>query len=557
MDFSVLIFAIAMKAKHQLLPFTLSLTLGLLTGQLHANPPNILLLVAEDLSARVGSYGDAVAHTPNLDKLASQSTRYTQAFTTAGVCAPSRAALITGQHQISFAAQHMRSSTGPLGEYYAQPASQVRAFPEILRQHGYYTFTDNKLDYQFSGIRAGSGPFTIWNQDGAKDTEWRNRASGQPFFGLINFMETHESGVMRQSGKPHSETHFATQKWRAPITKRIKHRTPADTVAVPPYMPDNEKTRTDIARHYDNIRIMDERVGKILAALAGDGLDKNTIVVWTTDHGDGLPRSKRELFDTGIHVPLLVKDPHEVRTRPIDGRLVSFVDLAPTILEWAGIAPSSYHHGQSLAAETERAYVFASRDRIDEIEDRQRAVRDERYKFIKSWRPNVAGGHELAYRDNIDMVRAWRREFHNGTLTPLQARWFQPVGYARLFDLEQDPFELHNLANDPAHRAILARLESALDTFLARVGDTSIIPEKELVKHLRLDGEVPTTPAPVFKYIVNRIAISSPIEASIGYRFTGESDWRLYREPVDLQGRGIEAKSVRYGWRESPTVLFH
>ncbi|MGK0223045.1 MAG: N-sulfoglucosamine sulfohydrolase, partial [Limisphaerales bacterium] len=545
-----------MKTKCRILPLVMSLLTSLIAAQLHANPPNILLLVAEDLSPRIGSYGDAVAHTPNLDKLASQSTRYTQAFTTAGVCSPSRAALITGQHQISFAAQHMRSSTGPLGEYYAQPAPQVRAFPEILRQHGYYTFTDNKLDYQFSGVRAGSGPFTIWNQDGAKDTEWRNRAPGQPFFGLINFMETHESGVMRQSGKAHSETHLATQKWRAPITKRIKHRTPTDEVMVPPYMPDNEKTRADIARHYDNIRIMDERVGKILAALAADGLDKSTIVVWTTDHGDGLPRSKRELFDTGIHVPLLVKDPHQVRTRPIDDRLVSFVDLAPTILNWAGIPAFGYHHGQPLTNDVQRDYVFASRDRIDEIEDRQRAVRDARYKFIKSWHPNVPGGHQLAYRDNIDMVRAWRKEFQDGTLTPIQARWFQPVGRARLFDLEEDPFELHNLANDPAHRAILARLESALGTFLARVGDTSVIPEKELVKHLRLDGEIPITPAPVYEQVASQTTISSPIQASIGYRFVGESNWRLYTAALDLQGRGIEAKSVRYGWKESPTVRF-
>ena len=172
-----------------------------------ANPPNILLLVAEDLGPRIGSFGDNQARTPNLDALAQQSTRFTKVFTTAGVCAPSRAALITGQHQISFGAQHMRTSTSPLGAYLAQPEKNLRALPELLRQLGYYTYTDNKLDYQFSGIRAGSGPFSLWDAQGRRAEDWRQRKPGQPFFGLINFMHTHESGVMRASGPSYSNGH--------------------------------------------------------------------------------------------------------------------------------------------------------------------------------------------------------------------------------------------------------------------------------------------------------------------------------------------------------------
>ena len=164
-----------------------ALLLGAGIGAAAEEKPNILLLVAEDLSPRLGAYGDDIARTPHLDKLAASGILFTHAFTTAGVCAPSRAALITGQHQISFGGQHMRTSTSPLGMYLAQPDQQVRAFPEILRAHGYYTFTDRKLDYQFTGIRAGSGPFTLWDEEDADDTAWRNRASGQPFFGLVNF----------------------------------------------------------------------------------------------------------------------------------------------------------------------------------------------------------------------------------------------------------------------------------------------------------------------------------------------------------------------------------
>jgi arylsulfatase A-like enzyme len=169
--------------------------------------PNILLLVAEDMGARLGSYGDEHAKTPNLDALARQSTRFTQVYTTAGVCAPSRAALVTGQHQISFGAQHMRSSTAPLGRYLAQPPADLRALPELLRQLGYYTYTDGKLDYQFSGIRAGSGPFTLWDKEGESAEGWRERPEGKPFFALINLMQTHESGVMRADGKSYGQSH--------------------------------------------------------------------------------------------------------------------------------------------------------------------------------------------------------------------------------------------------------------------------------------------------------------------------------------------------------------
>ena len=275
-------------------------------------PPNILLLVAEDLSTRIGAYGDKVARTPNLDALAKRSVRFTQVFTTAGVCAPSRAALVMGQHQISFGAQHMRTSTGPHGLYYAQPDAHLKAFPELLRAAGYFTFTDGKLDYQFSGIGAGSGPFTLWDEEG-EEAHWRNREPGQPFFGLINFLETHESGLMRMDVEPHSESHRATQRMRISRGLVAKAVTDPADVNVPPYYPDIPEVRADIARHYDNIHAMDARVGKILSTLEQDGLSERTIVIWTTDHGDGLPRAKREIFDTGIHVPMLVHVPSSSR----------------------------------------------------------------------------------------------------------------------------------------------------------------------------------------------------------------------------------------------------
>ena len=514
--------------------------------------PNVLVLMAEDLSPRIGAYGDDYAQTPNIDSLAQKATRYTHAFTTAGVCAPSRAAFITGQHQIAFGGQHMRASTSPLGPYLAQPAPEVRAFPEILRAHGYYTFTDQKLDYQFSGIRAHSGPFTIWNEENASDTAWRNRVSGQPFFGLINFIETHESGVMRQSGAPHSKSHAASQAMRAPITALREKVSDPNEVSLPPYFPDNRQSRQDLARHYDNIHLMDKRVGRILAELAKDDLLDNTIIVWTTDHGDGLPRSKREVLDSGTHVPLLIAMPGQ---RPSEShQLVSFVDFAPTILTWAGIALPKWLHGQDIN-DSPRQYVFSSRDRIDEVLDRQRAVRSSRYRYIRSWHPDVPGGHPLNYRDNIDMVREWRALHKSAQLNAQQDKWFRPVGAEQLYDLKTDPYELTNLATSQAHADIKATLQGVLQQFLLRVGDTSTQSEAVMRDAFLQDGKMPITPKPSISVNVDGlVSLKSSIGASIGYRTGGK--WQLYTKQLNLNGfsGALEAKSIRYGWRESEVV---
>ncbi|CAE7635861.1 unnamed protein product [Symbiodinium pilosum] len=520
-----------------------------------ANPfqPNILLLVAEDLSPRIGSFGDALAKTPNIDQLAAQGTRYTNVFTTAGVCAPSRAALITGQHQISFGGQHMRTTTGPLGPYLAQPAAGVRAFPELLRAAGYYTYTDQKLDYQFSSVYAGSGPFTIWDEDGAVPTAWRNRAPGQPFFALINFLETHESGVMQATGPAHSPAHAATQKMRQARGLVAPAITDPAEVVLPPYYPDLPEVRADMARHYDNIHAMDRRVGEILAALEADGLKNDTLIVWTTDHGDGLPRAKRELFDSGTKVPLVLHVPAALaattatepptRNDTVDHRLVSFVDLAPTLLAFAGVTAPPYLHGENFLT-SNRTYVYASRDRIDEIMDRQRSIRSDRYKYIKSWYPDVAGGHPLNYRDNLDMVRVWRKAWQAGTLPAVQFRWFKPAGAEQLYDIVADPHELTNLASSTDHQTILRDMRSALDTFLAEIGDTGAIPEAELRAMYLQDGALPQTPPPSVVIKNGILILTSENDASIGYRLSSAERTAQVKQETKSRRR---TKKLRIG----------
>lgn len=521
-------------------------------------PPNILLLMAEDMSARVGAFGDTVAHTPNLDALARQGVRYPNTFTTAGVCAPSRAAHILAMHQISTGTQHMRTTRGPLGTYRAVPPSTAKAYPELLRAAGYYTYTGQKLDYQFSGTSAGSGPFTIWDAEGS-DTHWRQRENGQPFFGFVSFMVTHESGIFRPLGSwPQSITHLLMQVLRAATAPDVATTTvvdPADVV-LPPYYPDTPTVRRDVARHYTNIAVMDAQVGDILRQLEEDGLADNTIVIWTTDHGDGLPRAKRELFDSGIRVPMIIRWPEAYRPAgvaagAVEQRLISFVDLGPTILRLAGVAVPQHMQGSDFIHAAPRQYVFAARDRIDEVQDRQRTVRDARYKYIRSWYPQQAGGHPLKFRDNIDMVREMRELYEAGELNEAQRQWFEPPGNERLFDLSVDPFEIDNLSERAEHRAVLNRMRAAMDDWLARVGDQSERSEQEMVASIQLHGEARITPAPQLSLRNGKVHIAAQDNASIGYRIDA-ADWQLYTVPFAAPaGATVAAKAVRYGWDES------
>jgi N-sulfoglucosamine sulfohydrolase len=526
--------------------------------------PHLLLLVAEDLGPRIGAFGDSVARTPNLDRLAREGIRYTNAFTTAGVCAPSRAALITGQHQASIGAQHMRASSRPAGGYRSVPDADVKAFPERLRAAGYYTFVTEKLDYQFSGPGTGTGPFTIW--DAEDDAAlWRDRDPGQPFFGMLNFLETHETGVLAPLGTwPHGVLHLGIQLWRA---WRFGlpgggDPTPPDAVMVPPFYPDTPIVRADIARHYDNIHQMDAAVGEVLARLEADGLADSTVVIFTTDHGDGLPRAKRELLDTGIRVPMIVRWPEAWRPPgalpgSVDEQLISLVDLAPTLLEVAGVAPPDALHGRSFASRHSppREYVYAARDRMDEVPDRQRAVRDLRFKYIRSDHPALPGAHPLAFRDNLGIMRELRRLHETGALDGEQETWFELLGRERLFDTTSDPWELRNLASDPAYAGVLARMRSVLDSWLERVGDTREIPEDEMVARFEPRGQPEVTAPPSIVVDGGRVSIRSDTPgASLGYCIDADR-WRLYTEPFDAPpGSSVRAKAVRYGWDESEEV---
>ena len=522
--------------------------------------PNILLLMAEDMSLRVGAFGDSVAVTPNIDQLAAEGVTYTNVFTTAGVCAPSRAAIIMGLQQQSFGAQHMRSNTGGPAAYQLVPPAGAKAFPELLRAAGYHTQVTTKLDYQFSGPLVNSGPSSIWDQQSYGND--LNTRVDKPFFAYMTFMETHESGIFPRWVWPQSLAHLIAQ-----LTHIWYHRgtedvvMPAD-VSVPPYYPDSPPIRTDIARHYNNIRTMDLRVGEILAQLERDNLVDSTIVVWTTDHGDALPRAKRELYDSGLHVPMIIRWPEKFRPEgavagSVNDRLISLVDLGPTFLSLAGVSVPAGIHGQAFAgeqAQPERNYIYAARDRIDTVADRQRAIRDKQYKYIYS-HDTQAGGFRLAYRDlALGMQDLWRH-LEAGRLNEVQRQWFSERPREMLFDIESDPHEIRNGVADPAYAAVLNRLRAALQAQSDAVHDDSDgISEAVLAERFWPGGLQPKTASPSIQDDAGRLRIVSDKGASIKYRLD-EGPWQLYTGPLSAPQPGrLEARAVRYGWAASDVV---
>jgi len=512
--------------------------------------PNVLILMAEDMSSRVGAFGDPVAVTPRLDALAGEGVRFTNAFTTAGVCAPSRAAHITGMYQIAFGAQHMRTRSFQPTPYRTVPPPEVKAYPELLRRAGYYTFTNQKLDYQFSDYAAGTGPFTIWDYEG-KEPDWRGRAPGQPFFGLVNFGTTHESQLFTKN----------VEKNRA---EGIAQVVQPEQVTVPPYYPDTPVVRRTLATLYDNIHAMDGEVGKWLDRLAAEGLLEDTIVIWTTDHGDGLPRAKRELYDSGLKVPLIVRWPAKFTAGAgaagsTDARLLSFIDIGPSVLTWAGVPVPPHMHGVPVLADRRvvRQYVHAAKDRLDEQTARERAVRDARYKYIHNYQAGEPGAKPLAYREQLEIMQDLRAAYGAGRMNRAQAFWFEPRPAEELYDLAADPAEVANLADDPAYQGVLARLRAEFQRWRQAVPDYSDEPEAEMALRFWPGGVQPVTPAPVFSRTARGIELAcDSAAASIAYR-VDEGRWQLYTAPVQLpSGSRLSARSVRYGWQASDVVIF-
>ena len=432
-----------------------------------AERPNILWITCEDISPNLGCYGDAYAVTPNLDRLATQGVRYDRAFAPIGVCAPARSCLITGMYPPSIGTQHMRCE-GTL------PA-EAKCFTEYLRQAGYYCSNNAKTDYNFKR------PKSAWNACSRK-AHWRNRKKGQPFFSVFNYTSCHESQIRLPEPKYRQRT--------AGFTEAERHD-PARAL-VPPYHPDTPEVRRDWARYADMITHMDKQVGKILEQLKDDGLEDDTIVFFYSDHGAGMPRSKRWLYDSSLRVPMIVRSPARYRhlapgePGSATDRLVSFVDFGPTALSLAGVSVPAHMHGEPFLgkqATPPRQAIYGFRDRMDERTDMLRCVRDARYKYIRNYMPHRPWFHEqhLNYMYQMPTMRVWQRLADEGKLTGPPAVFMQRTKPPEeLYDTQADPWEVKNLAGDPKHRPALERMRRELRRWMTDIRDLGLLPEADL-----------------------------------------------------------------------------
>lgn len=517
--------------------------------------PNILWISTEDISPDLGCYGDRYAISPNIDRLAAEGVRFTRCFSHAGVCAPSRSGLITGMYPPSIGTQHMRCK--------GIPPAFVRCFPEYLRAAGYYCTNNAKTDYQFDA------PATAWDANGNK-ADWSGRAEGQPFFAVINFTTTHESQIRDPSAQ--------TQKLVAALEPSLRHD-PAKA-NVPPYYPDTPLVRRDLANYADNITAMDRQVGAILERLEREGLADDTIVWFWGDHGRGLPRCKRWLYDSGTQVPLIVRVPEKwrkwvspenpaaVAPGKLQDELVAFVDFAPTMLSLAGLPIPEHLQGQAFLGPRKsppREYVHGHRDRMDEAYDIIRSVRDQRYHYLRNFMPWVTYAQRINYMDQMPTMRELRRLNAAGQLSPEAALFFReqkPI--EELYDTEVDPHELHNLADDPAYAAVLEKMRGELDRWMTEIGDLALVPEPTLDELKRPGGKWSKTATPGVQRVARdggkstlNLVAGTP-GSSIGWRVAGSSGpLQVVDAPLTLEdGQMLEFQAFRIGYRDSAVVRY-
>lgn len=526
-------------------------------------PPNILWIVLEDTSPRLGCYGDGLARTPRIDQLAARGRRYDRMFSTTGVCAPSRASLVTGMMPQSLGAHHMRTEThdvpGLPDSYECVPPHYVTAVSEYLRKAGYYCTLDIKTDYQFGE------PPTMWDHHGADAGWWDpERDPEQPFFAMMTKAVTHESGMWDpRDDWPNAEGRTITTPETNPAM-----------VTVPPYLLDTDATRQAIARQYDNIAALDRWVGALLDRLETDGHADDTVVILVGDHGEGLPRKKRWPYDTGTHVPLIVRWPGRTNGGSSD-RLVSGVDIAPTTLSIADISPPQYMEGSPVLgpfADTPRDVVVTTRDRVDESYDMIRSVRGDRFRYVRHYYPNRPFVQHIPYRDRHPAMKELLRAHARGELDPDAARWFRTSRPAEeLFDLVADPHEMENLAHQDGYAETLDRFRARLDEWRIRTGDRRAESEAEMRRRMWPSGSQPETTAPTF---VMHGPAGTRMQRRMGRSLTGpitvglycptegaslswsidDGRWRLYDGPLRIPGgdtRTIRARAVRYGYAAS------
>ena len=391
------------------------------------------------------------------------------------VCAPARSAIITGMYPNSIGTGNMRAyhynrtvrtdNESILGfPYYSSKlAEQIKPFTQILRENGYYTTNNSKMDYNFK-LREDA-----WDES-SKEASWEKRNKDQPFFSVFNFGVTHESQI-----------------W---LRDKQELKVDPNDLSVPPFFPNDSLTRHALAVNYSNLVEMDKQMGEIIDKLKDQGLYENTYIFFYSDHGGPFPRHKRAIYDTGSKVPLVIKFPKRIKVKEKRNYdFLNFIDFAPTILSIVGLEIPKVYQGiaflGSKKSKNKRNYSYTASDRFDEVTDRIRAVKTKKHKYIRNYDTNKPHALNNSYRTQMALMRHLTALNESNLLSAEQKLWFNvPKNLEEFYDLENDPFELNNLIGEKKYSKEIENLRIQLDNWIDQINDPVNIPENELVKML-------------------------------------------------------------------------
>ena len=517
---------------------------------------NVIWISCEDMGPVLGTYGVNEISTPNIDKLAEQGVKYTNAYSTVGVCAPSRFSIITGMYPARLGAHNMRTGsfytykdpdkltfrqnkgvkdkTGEnVPEYEVVTPANIKVFTEYLRNENYYCVNNNKCDYQFNP------PFTAWDEVSG-NVSYKDRPLNTPFFYVKNLMVTHESRIWLRKDEPIT------------VDKNI--------LKIPAYYPDIPEVRNDIAIKYSNIQEMDRQVGEIISDLEQDNLLNKTIIFFWSDHGGNLLRQKRAVGNSGLKVPLIVRFPDGYRSGEEDDRIVSLMDLGPTTMSILGIKPPSFLDGKAFLGKFEtkpRSYAFGSADRFDESTDMQRSVIDGRYVYIKNFMPELPLIYRNKYREQVSMNKKIIQMSNDNELKGDSKYIFMKTKQIEeLYDLKYDPYEVKNIANNPEYNDKLIELRDALKSWQNEIDDKGFTNESELINEFWPNMIQPLTMPVKITVLDNIISLKCDTDgASIGYQTgsqIGSQNWNLYNKPFNLfPNQKLAVRAIKIGYKAS------
>jgi len=485
------------------------------------DPPNIIWFMSEDNSQYLGVYGNRDVKTPTLDSMARESVMYRNAYSNAPVCSPSRSGIITGVYPVSMGTQEMRTNV-------AIP-DEIRYYIDYLKEQDYYLTLRAKRDYNIAGRKGDSwGPLNsgeedltdAWDQDEMWDLPdaLKNRREGQPYHMFYNTFQTHESRIHGpEVGKQNFLQTFkylgedvADSLWNT-----IEQVDP-ESITIPDYLPDLPEVRSDLALYYTLMSAMDLEFKMFLKYLRESGELENTIIIYSSDHGGVMARSKRFAMETGLKVPLFIWFPekyqHLAPAKPgttLDD-MVSLMDVPPTMLDLAKAEIPAYMNGTSLLQRdtTENNLAFGFRGRMDETTDMVRTIRQDNYRYTQTFYPHRPDGQNIRYLWNASHLGAWQKLHEEGKTNDTTAMFFNTRAAEGLYDVENDPYQINNLAEDPQYAPIVAKMRDTQVAYLKEIGDLGFIPEGILFERYKEDSVL-------YARQYDKASLSSIIESAV------------------------------------------